>query len=92
MTAIPTARHDNPLLEFVATMPRFDDAACRDTDPEIFYAIDDDTQTEALVACARCTVRDACRRLGANEKWGIWGGMTAKERGYDKAGNRRKRR
>lgn len=58
------------------------DALCGQSDPEAWYADDRTSQDAALATCARCTVLPECRTwaLGTGERFGIWGGMTAKER------------
>lgn len=70
-----------------------DDAACLDTDPELFFVGDiDNTRHEqrpaslsayfhAAALCARCEVREPCRKYAvATRSEGIWGGMTTRER------------
>lgn len=59
-----------------------DDAACRDQDPELFFALDDTTAQRALAICAGCPVRSACleHALANGERHGIWGGTTEHER------------
>ena len=59
-----------------------DDAACRDEDPELFFAHDDATAQRALAICAGCPVRDACleHALANGERHGVWGGTTEHER------------
>ena len=66
-----------------------DDAACRGEDPAIFF-IDrgagrpghQDAAAPAREFCWRCPVRDACLEyaLVNNEAFGIWGGLTIKQR------------
>lgn len=51
---------------------------------DLFFPERGDTFTirQAKAVCARCPVRAACleHALTNGEKWGIWGGLTAKER------------
>ncbi len=63
-------------------------AACRDADPELFFAPDYERardsarrETEALAICAGCPVRVLCLNWAteAGEK-GIWGGTTDTDR------------
>ena len=57
-------------------------AACRGLDPEMFYADRGGSVTEAKAICARCPVREACLEyaLAAGEKWGVWGGLSERQR------------
>jgi len=59
-------------------------AACRTADPSIFYAdtYDRETMSEARAICASCRVRDACLEyaLDNGEDFGVWGGLTGRER------------
>lgn len=66
-------------------------AACRTApDPDAFFEIEDAAQdgrvpdpvrvAAALDLCRRCPIREECGRRGA-ESYGIWGGLTASERG-----------
>lgn len=57
-------------------------AACRGLDPEIFYPISDDEAGEAKAICAACPVRQPCleNALVEREKYGVWGGLTERER------------
>lgn len=56
-------------------------AACRTTNPELFFSLPSDLAgiAEAKQICAACPVRLECLR--AADSWGIWGGLTAAERG-----------
>ena len=58
-------------------------AACQGWDPAQW--MDDDTgqpTAAAKAVCAACPVRAAClaHALDYDEPWGIWGGLTARER------------
>lgn len=62
-------------------------AACRETDPEIFFPVGDgpaaQQQTDdAKAICYRCPVLDTCLRwaLDNRQDVGIWGGLTEAER------------
>lgn len=63
------------------------DAACREADPDLFYA-EGDTGTalletaEAKRFCARCPVREPClaEALERGERHGVWGGLDTAER------------
>ena len=61
-------------------------AACRapDVNPQWFHAEDlySGEREQALAICAACPVRSDCLQhaLAINERYGIWGGLTAPER------------
>lgn len=57
-------------------------AACADTDPELFFATDEETVGQAKQVCATCPVRTACLEtaLRQHEMHGVWGGMAEAER------------
>jgi WhiB family redox-sensing transcriptional regulator len=64
-----------------------DDAACRGTDPELFFPDADTSTARAQVAaakktCRRCPVRGNCLSwaLENGQEAGIWGGTTEEER------------
>lgn len=77
-----------------------DDARCaqRGIPPEVFYPTRGMTFeqqkhdiNEARRCCRKCLVRLECLdfALANNEKWGIWGGLTERERRIEKARRRR---
>jgi len=51
-------------------------------DPDIFFPDRTTPADEALAICIRCPVMLACRTyaLGAQERDGVWGGLTEDER------------
>lgn len=55
-------------------------AACRGSDPELWYPGRGSNATEAKAVCARCEVRAECLAEGDEEWFGVWGGMTRRER------------
>jgi WhiB family redox-sensing transcriptional regulator len=57
-------------------------AECRGLDPGLFFPSDGDRIEEAKTICAACRVRSSCLTfaLEHNERYGIWGGLTEKER------------
>jgi hypothetical protein len=64
-------------------------------DREDFFPEDRDFKKKtraALELCARCPVRAQCLRQAEEtpERFGIWGGKTAAERGWDSVGKRLK--
>lgn len=58
------------------------DAACRDSDPNMFFPERGSSTREAKAVCAICPVRDECLdyALMNGEKFGIWGGTSERER------------
>ncbi|MBK3559332.1 WhiB family transcriptional regulator [Streptomyces sp. MBT56] len=47
--------------------------------PEIWFSERAQEIAEAKRACGFCPVRAECVKLGENEEFGVWGGMTAEE-------------
>lgn len=63
------------------TRPRFEGAACRGARTDAFFADLGPAVHAAKAVCRRCHEQDACLVWGlAFEEFGIWGGMTARER------------
>jgi Transcription factor WhiB len=59
------------------------DAACANVDPELFFPANSrQPATEAKQVCAACPVQAECLEysLVNEEEFGIWGGLTEKER------------
>ena len=58
------------------------EASCRGVDAEIFFPATEDEAVPAKAICDTCPVRLACLAfaLERNEKFGVWGGLTEKER------------
>jgi WhiB family redox-sensing transcriptional regulator len=57
-------------------------ASCRGVDPELFFPARGSPTKEVKAFCKDCVVREECLdyALAHNERWGIWGGTTEKER------------
>lgn len=57
-------------------------AVCASTDPEMFFPEKGGSTREAKQICTRCQVRDRCLEyaLQNEERFGIWGGMSERER------------
>jgi WhiB family redox-sensing transcriptional regulator len=62
-------------------------AACRDTDPDLFFPIGTTGQAidqieAARSVCYACEVREACLEfaLATNQESGVWGGTSEEER------------
>lgn len=64
-----------------------DNAACRDTDPDLFFPIGTtgpavDQIDSAKAVCVECDAQTACLAfaLATNQESGIWGGTSEEER------------
>ncbi|MER3395430.1 MAG: transcriptional regulator [Acidimicrobiia bacterium] len=57
-------------------------AACMGVDPDLFFPERGASTREAKAVCSRCVVRTECLEyaLANAEKFGIWGGMSERER------------
>lgn len=57
-------------------------ALCAQVDPDLFYPEKGESALAAKSLCARCDVRAAClgEALARREAWGVWGGLSARER------------
>jgi len=58
------------------------DALCAQTDPEAFFPEKGGSTREAKRICGRCEVKGECLEyaLGHDERFGIWGGLSERER------------
>ncbi|MEO8815151.1 MAG: WhiB family transcriptional regulator [Mycobacterium sp.] len=59
-----------------------DRALCAQTDPEAFFPEKGGSTRDAKKICQRCPVRNECLdyALGHDERFGIWGGLSERER------------
>ena len=57
-------------------------ALCSQTDPEAFFPEKGGSTREAKRICSRCEVKSECLEyaLGHDERFGIWGGLSERER------------
>lgn len=57
-------------------------ALCAETDPEAFFPEKGGSTREAKRICRACSVRDECLEyaLANDERFGIWGGLSERER------------
>ncbi|MEV5002677.1 WhiB family transcriptional regulator [Nocardioides sp. LML1-1-1.1] len=57
-------------------------ALCAQTDPEAFFPEKGGSTREAKKVCLTCEVRNECLEaaLGNDERFGIWGGLSERER------------
>ena len=60
----------------------FDRAACLQADPEVFYPEKGGSSRAAKRVCQTCPVQAECLSyaLANDERFGIWGGMSERER------------
>lgn len=58
------------------------DALCAQTDPEAFFPEKGGSTREAKRVCLSCSVRTECLEyaLAQDERFGIWGGLSERER------------
>ena len=58
------------------------DALCAETDPEAFFPEKGGSTREAKRICSRCEVKSECLEyaLMHDERFGIWGGLSERER------------
>ena len=58
------------------------EALCAQTDPEAFFPEKGGSTREAKAVCQACQVREDCLEyaLANDERFGIWGGMSERER------------
>jgi WhiB family redox-sensing transcriptional regulator len=78
---------ERPELEAIAPATPMDEewqerALCAQTDPEAFFPEKGGSTREAKRICQGCEVRDACLdyALAHDERFGIWGGLSERER------------
>ena len=71
----PDAAEDNPLAWQ-------SDSLCAQTDPEAFFPEKGGSTRDAKKICASCEVRSQCLEyaLENDERFGIWGGLSERER------------
>lgn len=55
---------------------------CQGVDPDLFFPGQGESTAEAKAICAGCQVREQCLEWAIEhaEKFGIWGGMSERER------------
>ena len=78
---------ERPEFDAIAPLTPEDDlwqekALCAQTDPEAFFPEKGGSTREAKRICQGCEVRDACLdyALAHDERFGIWGGLSERER------------
>lgn len=67
---------------FIEPVPWATEAKCLNADPDVFFPEKGGSTREAKRICAECTVRVDCLEyaLEHDERFGIWGGMSERER------------
>jgi WhiB family redox-sensing transcriptional regulator len=57
-------------------------ALCRDVDPTLFFPPPGESQKQVKAICAQCPVQAECllHALNNREYWGVWGGLSERER------------
>ena len=82
VTSRVTIRHTLTLVPNPDTQNWRDDALCAETDPEAFFPEKGASSKDAKRVCAQCSVREQCLAdaLSKDESFGVWGGLSARER------------
>lgn len=88
MRDISSDSSDNPLIELWGLFTKDDGlswqhkALCSQTDPEAFFPEKGGSTRDAKRVCAQCEVREQCLQwaIDHDERFGIWGGMSERER------------
>jgi WhiB family redox-sensing transcriptional regulator len=77
----PGGAQPTPVI-VVPDEPWRDDAICAQTDPEAFFPEKGGSTREAKQICRSCDVRPECLdyALAHNERFGIWGGLSERDR------------
>ena len=55
-------------------------AACRGLSPQLMFTERAEGTAQAKALCATCPVKAECLEAGMNEHFGIWGGLSEKQR------------
>jgi WhiB family transcriptional regulator, redox-sensing transcriptional regulator len=89
ITSVTKRAHLSVVPDFFGMPPETPDddqwqerALCAQTDPEAFFPEKGGSTREAKRICLGCEVRDACLEyaLAHDERFGIWGGLSERER------------
>jgi len=66
----------------ITAQPWSTEARCLQAEPETFFPEKGGSTREAKRICADCTVREECLEyaLDNDERFGIWGGLSERER------------
>jgi WhiB family redox-sensing transcriptional regulator len=81
MTSRDLLRSNVSLLDF-EERPWAAFGSCRGADPDLFFPGSDGEPDEGLKICGGCPVREECLTWALDTRiaYGIWGGMTERER------------
>ncbi|MFJ8301560.1 WhiB family transcriptional regulator [Streptomyces sp. NPDC094447] len=60
----------------------FEDGLCAQTDPEVFFPEKGGSTKDAKQVCMACPIRVECLDYAVSheERWGVWGGLSQRER------------
>lgn len=84
-------RH-SPLLELTEDRPDWHaQANCSGMDPEVWFPGRGESTKDLKAICERCAVQAQCRTAGLVEKFGMWGGLSERERRRVRSARRRER-
>jgi len=75
-------RHQEGEAVLLEDLPWAADAKCLQADPDTFFPEKGGSTREAKRICAQCPVRAECLEyaLDNDERFGIWGGLSERER------------
>lgn len=83
----PPARNPHRLTaaleDLVGLIPSWtDEAICAQVEPDLWFPHAGENTNDPKQVCAGCPVRVKCLQhaLDNDERWGVWGGLTASER------------
>lgn len=87
-TTEPLVRYQpyEPSVSVIELLDNDDDwsalGSCSQVDPEIFFPEKGGSNRDAKLICTKCDVREQCLQyaLDNDENYGIWGGLSKKER------------
>ncbi len=79
---VDLAGPEHPTFKAFVDQPWVDEALCAQTDPEAFFPDKGGSTRVAKATCAKCFVQAECLdwALTTNERFGIWGGLSERER------------
>lgn len=79
---IPATDSITSSIDFFNSRAFMESAACRGVDPDLFFPDRGESLEPAKRVCRGCPVQVACldHALAGNEKFGVWGGTSERER------------
>lgn len=80
--AADTADDDAATGRFAEDLDWQDEALCKESDPEAFFPEKGGSTKQAKAVCKRCPITEKCLQyaLANEERYGIWGGTSERER------------